>query len=94
MTTVAASYRSDRRWRKLRARVYAEETHCHICKRYVDQTLPSSTRWSRSADHVIPLDKGGAPFDRGNVRLAHHGCNSRRGANAHVIEATGLTHAW
>ncbi len=94
MASPAGHPRTHRKWRELRERVYAEETHCWICKRYVDQTLPPRTRWSRSVDHVIPLAQGGAEFDRANVRLAHFGHNSARGARAHVIEATGATHNW
>lgn len=94
MTTVAGHPRTHRKWRQLRERVFAEETHCWLCGRWVDQSLPPRTPMSRSADHVVPIDQGGAEFDRANVRLAHFGCNSRRGANHHVIEVTGATHNW
>ena len=85
--------RNTYQWRKLRARVFTEEVDCWLCGRYVDQTIPVG-RWSRSADHVIPIDKGGDPLDRANCRLAHFGCNSRRGARAPLIEASGATHHW
>lgn len=32
-----------------------------------------------TVDHVVPLQHGGAPFDLGNARPAHSGCNGGRG---------------
>ena len=94
MASPAGHPRTHRKWRELRERVFAEETHCWLCGRHVDQTLPPRTPQSRSVDHVVALDQGGAEFDRLNVRLAHFGCNSRRGARSHVIEAVGATRNW
>lgn len=46
---------------------------CHICKRKV-------TRKNWSHDHLIPLSQGGShSYD--NVALAHHRCNTLRGAH-------------
>lgn len=33
-----------------------------------------------TADHVVPVKRGGAPLDRSNVRRACRSCNSRKGA--------------
>lgn len=71
--------RRGRPWRRLQAQVYATETHCHLCGEWVDPTLPKNHRRARSVDHLIPLSLGGPPLDRDNARLAHIGCNSRRG---------------
>lgn len=73
--------RGGRPYERLKQQVFAEETHCWICGEYVDQTLPPRTPMSRSVDHVVPLDPrfGGHPTARENARLAHYGCNSRRG---------------
>ena len=35
--------------------------------------MPLST-----VDHIVPLSKGGAPFDLGNVQAAHARCNFAR----------------
>lgn len=86
--------RKGRDWEQLRNRVFAEETHCWLCHRFVDQTLPPRTPQSRSVDHIVPLALGGDPHDRSNVRLAHHGCNSRRGAGLPSAPATGATRQW
>lgn len=45
---------------------------CHLCKRRV-------TKGQASIDHLIPVSDGGT-HTRANVALAHHLCNSLRGA--------------
>lgn len=72
--------RSGRPWERLKAQVFAEETHCHCCRSPVDQTLPHNHPKARSVDHLIPRDKRpDLAYERGNLRLAHRGCNSTRG---------------
>jgi 5-methylcytosine-specific restriction endonuclease McrA len=70
--------RVGRPWREVSAQVYAEETHCWLCGRYVDQRLDPRHPRSRSADHLRQLQHGGVPTDRANLRLACRGCNSGR----------------
>ncbi|MDF2146355.1 hypothetical protein [Knoellia sp. p5-6-4] len=36
-----------------------------------------------SVDKVVPLSKGGNPFDPGNLRAMHLRCNSSRGNGDH-----------
>ena len=74
--------RKGRPWRALCARVYADphETHCVRCGRPVNKGLRGCTPQSRSVDHIIAIEHGGAPLSRDNVALAHYGCNSRHGA--------------
>jgi 5-methylcytosine-specific restriction endonuclease McrA len=86
--------RSGRAWDQLKARVFAEETHCWLCHRFVDQTLPPRTAQSRSVDHVVPLAQGGDPLDRRNCRLAHLSCNGRRGKNLPSQPSSGATRRW
>jgi 5-methylcytosine-specific restriction endonuclease McrA len=70
--------RSGTQWTKLRAQVFAEETHCWWCHKWVDQTLPRTDRMSRTVDHLVELWQGGDPLDRANCRLAHRKCNSSK----------------
>jgi 5-methylcytosine-specific restriction endonuclease McrA len=70
--------RSGTAWTLLRARVFAEEAHCWICRQWVDQALPRTHPWSRTVDHIVQLSDGGPPLDRANCRLAHRRCNGRR----------------
>lgn len=72
--------RRGRPWRRLQAQVFATETHCHLCGEWVNQTLPPRHPEARSIDHLIPLAHGGDPLARHNARLAHLGCNARKGA--------------
>lgn len=64
---------------KLRARVLREETHCWLCGLLVDKTLPHGLPGSPEIDEIIPVSKGGSPFERSNCRLAHRLCNAKRG---------------
>ena len=66
-------------YRLLCRRVRLEERTCWLCLRPIDMTAAPRTRWSWSLDHVIPINRGGAPLDRSNARAAHYGCNSARG---------------
>lgn len=66
---------------KLRARVLKEETHCHLCLELVDKTLSHGQPGSPEIDEIIPVSKGGSPYDRANCRLSHRLCNQRRGNN-------------
>ncbi|QTD96983.1 HNH endonuclease [Streptomyces cyanogenus] len=70
--------RSGTAWAAMRARVFAEESHCWICGQWVDQALPRTHPMSRTVDHIVQLSHGGAPLDRANCRLAHRRCNGRR----------------
>jgi hypothetical protein len=70
--------RNGRPWRTLQAQVFAEETHCWICGRWVDQDLPPEHAESRTADHIHQLRDGGPALDRNGCRLAHRNCNTAR----------------
>ena len=67
------------RRRKLRAQVLAEEDQCWLCGRYVDKDLPAGHPRSAEVDEVVPVSRGGSPYDRANCRLACRICNQRRG---------------
>ncbi|HEY3547763.1 MAG TPA: HNH endonuclease, partial [Propionicimonas sp.] len=64
----------------VRRRVYDRDGwQCWICLGAVDPDLRGRTRWAASLDHVLPLSRGG-DHTESNLRLAHFGCNSARGA--------------
>jgi len=52
---------------------------CHVCGGDVDMTLPFNDRMAPTRDHIVPRHLGGG-HDPSNLKLAHRGCNSRRGA--------------
>ena len=64
----------------LRKRVYAMQDHCGICGNEVDKTLPSGTDLSPELDEIIPVSRGGSPYDIDNLQLTHRICNRRKGA--------------
>ncbi len=59
---------------KIRARVLREETHCWLCGEQVDTSLPHGLPQSPEVDEIIPVSKGGDPYNRSNCRLAHRLC--------------------
>ena len=70
------------------ARVKAEETDCWLCGEPVDKTLPPHLPDSPEVDEVLPVSKGGDPYDRANCRLAHRKCNRLRGNGDNPIART------
>ena len=63
---------------KIRARVLREETHCWLCLKPVDTKLPHGLPESPEVDEVLPVSKGGDPYDRKNCRLAHRLCQATK----------------
>lgn len=75
--------RGGRPFERLKARVYATETHCCICGKPVDKTLPyrdpvtgKVNTMAKSIEHPTELDAGGDPYVG---HLAHLACNSSKG---------------
>lgn len=64
---------------KIRARVIREETNCWLCGNPVDKTLHYLDPQAPEMDEIVPVSKGGSPYDRKNARLAHRLCNQQRG---------------
>jgi 5-methylcytosine-specific restriction endonuclease McrA len=64
------------RWRQVRAQVLAASTTCWLCGGPGADTV----------DHVVPVAKGGAPYDLRNLRPAHgrkrDGCPGNFGRGA------------
>lgn len=50
---------------------------CHRCRRPIDLTLPASDPMSWTADHVIPLSRGGTNH-LSNLAPAHAVCNNSK----------------
>ena len=72
-------YANGHRRRKLRAKILTEEHSCWLCGQLVDPNLSHPDPWSPTIDEIIPISRGGSPYDRDNCRLAHLHCNQRRG---------------
>lgn len=75
---------------RLRARIAARGEPCAICGRPIDYTLgyitdPKTGKrrphpMSFVVDEIVPVSRGGDPYDPNNTRPAHWICNARRGA--------------
>ena len=59
--------------------LYATQSYCAICGRPVDFSLKFPDPMSPTADHIIPISKGGHPSALENLQLTHLGCNLRKG---------------
>lgn len=64
---------------KLRNRVRAMGLPCHICGMPIDYSLPPGDPMSYELDEIVPVSKGGSPYDPDNVAPAHRVCNQRKG---------------
>ena len=72
------------RRRQIIARVLAAYNTCHLCGRTVDKTLPAGLPGSPEVDELIPVSKGGSPYQFTNCYLAHRWCNRIR--SNHSVE--------
>lgn len=63
----------------LRARVLATYDTCAICGREVDKTLDYLNPLAPEVDEIVPVSRGGSPYDFDNLQLTHRICNQRKG---------------
>ena len=80
--------------RKLRNRLKAEGRGCWICRAFgrpdhIDYDLPARHPRSFEVDELLPVSKGGSPFDYYNVDATHRSCNEWRG-NKSVDEVLAI----
>lgn len=64
---------------KLRNRVRAMGLPCALCGQPIDYSLPAGDPMSYELDEIVPVSKGGSPYDPANVQPAHRICNQRKG---------------
>jgi 5-methylcytosine-specific restriction endonuclease McrA len=85
----AKQLRSSPRWKCVRLQALRGATHCAICGGQLVPDAPPRSPMSSSVDHRVALANGGAPFDLSNLRVAHLGCNARRGTGRRGPAAAG-----
>lgn len=69
----------DYRYAKNRDRLKREAPAiCGLCGGYIDKSLPYRDKWAWTADHIVPINQGGDPYDYYNLQPAHRSCNSRK----------------
>jgi len=67
---IAGSIYKTKRWERLSKRTLARDPVCVGC-----EDAPS-----RIADHIVPLTKGGAPFDQSNLQALCIACHNDKTA--------------
>ena len=85
----------------MRKRVLATYDTCAICGREVDKTLPYLDPLAPEVDEIIPVSRGGSPYDWDNLQLVHRVCNQRKGNRmagdidlAKIENPTPVSRAW
>ena len=63
----------------MRKRVLAAYDTCAICGREVDKTLHYLDPLAPEVDEIVPVSRGGSPYDWDNLQLVHRVCNQRKG---------------
>lgn len=63
----------------LRNRVKAMGLPCALCGKPIDYGLPAGHPMSYELDEIVPVSRGGSPFDIENVQPAHRCCNQAKG---------------
>lgn len=71
----ADHYDAKSSFEKAKKILYASQSICAICGRAVDFDRKFPDPWSATADHIIPVSKGGDPASLENLQLAHLQCN-------------------
>ncbi len=68
---------NDHTYLRNRARLKRNEDTCAWCGHWIDPDLQWPDPWSFSADHVVPVSRGG--HNRGALQAMHLHCNRVRG---------------
>ena len=69
-----AEFYQSRVWRRLREMQLSEQPLCEECLRQGRQTP------AQMVDHIVPINKGGAPLERENLQSLCNACHARKSA--------------
>ncbi len=73
------SVMEDTVWQKVRARAIAsKDPICALCGNPIDMEAPAHSPMSCQVDHIIPVSRGGSPYDIDNLQLTHAKCNHQK----------------
>lgn len=78
---------STRRWRTVRARVLRRDPLCLL-------NLPGCTTVSTTADHILPVARGGDLYALDNLRGACFSCNRQKSDRLDTELAPPSTREW
>lgn len=66
-------------WRRARRRAVQQANGlCQQCHKPLNPAAPRATPDATEIDHIVPLSKGGAPYDPANLRALHRRCHQLR----------------
>lgn len=66
-------------WQQVRKRAIASKDHvCALCGNELDMDAKPYTPRACEVDHIIPISRGGAPYDIDNLQLLCHKCNRQK----------------
>jgi HNH endonuclease len=66
-------------WRRAKAQAIRDSGgQCQLCGGGLDPRAPKNTPNATEVDHILELAKGGAAYDRQNLRAVHRWCHQRR----------------
>ena len=66
------------RHRRFVSKVRGRLDPCAICGEAIDYSLKSPDPLSFEADHIVPVSRGGDPYDPANGQASHRCCNNWR----------------
>lgn len=73
------SLMDEKLWKQVRKRVIAsKDPVCAICGNPIDMAAPAKSPLSCEVDHIIPVSRGGPPYDMDNLQLTHAKCNRQK----------------
>jgi 5-methylcytosine-specific restriction endonuclease McrA len=95
-------------WKIARGRaLHSKEPYCSLCHKFVDITLPMNLPNGKrdpmavEVDHIVPISRGGAPYEVDNLQLTHHICNRKKGTRMDsdyegqdVVNPLPLSNSW
>lgn len=70
---------NSHRRNKLRDKVKSKGLPCALCGKPIDYDLPAGDPMSYELDEIVPVSRGGNPYDENNVQPAHRLCNQQKG---------------
>ena len=59
---------------------------CWICGLPIDYGVPPGNPGAFECDELVPVSRGGSPFDRDNVAAAHRCCTCRSVGGLELLE--------
>lgn len=81
---------NDTSWKLARKRAMAsKEPYCAVCGGFIDMSAPAMSPNACEVDHIVPISRGGQPYELDNLQLTHMRCNRKKGSKMASDYAAG-----